>query len=116
MNQEMTAVASQDSFGAKSTLDVDGKSSEIFRLDAVTGDGVDVASLPYSLKVLLENLLRTEDGANITADDIRGLGPRGRAGQGDPVHAGTRDPAGLHRRAVHRRPRDDARGHGRARR
>ena len=64
---------SQDSFGAKGTLDVDGKSYEIFRLDAVTGEGVDVETLPYSLKVLLENLLRTEDGANITADDIRGL-------------------------------------------
>ncbi|GAW52372.1 aconitate hydratase 1 [Nocardioides sp. PD653] len=63
-------MASQDSFGAKSTLDVDGKSYEIFRLDAVEGDGVDVASLPFSLKVLLENLLRTEDGADITADDI----------------------------------------------
>ena len=66
-------MASQDSFGAKSTLDVDGKSYEIFRLDAVTGDDVDVDSLPFSLKVLLENLLRTEDGANITADDIRAL-------------------------------------------
>ena len=62
-----------DSFGAKGTLDVDGKSYEIFRLDAVTGEGLDVDSLPYSLKVLLENLLRTEDGANITADDIRAL-------------------------------------------
>ncbi|MSZ76763.1 MAG: aconitate hydratase, partial [Actinobacteria bacterium] len=67
-------MASQDSFGAKGTLDVDGKSYEIFRLDAVTGEGVDVASLPFSLKVLLENLLRTEDGADITADDIRYLG------------------------------------------
>ncbi|QCX27266.1 aconitate hydratase [Nocardioides jishulii] len=66
-------MASQDSFGAKSTLDVDGKSYEIFRLDAVTGDDVDVKTLPFSLKVLLENLLRTEDGANITADDIRAL-------------------------------------------
>ncbi len=66
-------MASQDSFGAKATLDVDGKQYEIFRLDAVTGDGLDVASLPYSLKVLLENLLRTEDGANITADDIKAL-------------------------------------------
>ncbi|GEP32780.1 aconitate hydratase [Nocardioides szechwanensis] len=66
-------MASQDSFGAKSTLDVDGKSYEIFRLDAVTGEGLSedaVASLPFSLKVLLENLLRTEDGADITADDI----------------------------------------------
>ncbi|MCW2832993.1 MAG: acnA, partial [Nocardioides sp.] len=66
-------MASQDSFGAKSTLDVDGTSYEIFRLDAVEGDGIDVASLPFSLKVLLENLLRTEDGADITADDIRAL-------------------------------------------
>ncbi len=64
---------SQDSFGAKSTLDVNGKSYEIFRLDAVSGDGLDVASLPFSLKVLLENLLRTEDGADITADDIRAI-------------------------------------------
>ncbi len=66
-------MASQDSFGAKSTLDVDGKSYEIFRLDAVTGEGLDVASLPFSLKVLLENLLRTEDGADITADDIKAI-------------------------------------------
>ena len=69
----MTSPTTEDSFGARGTLDVDGKSYEIFRLDAVTGDGVDVVSLPYSLKVLLENLLRTEDGVNITADDIRGL-------------------------------------------
>ncbi|WP_205472547.1 aconitate hydratase [Nocardioides sp. SYSU D00038] len=69
----MKAVASQDSFGAKSSLDVNGKTYEIFRLDAVTGEGLDVASLPFSLKVLLENLLRTEDGADITADDIRAL-------------------------------------------
>lgn len=72
-SKEMNALASKDSFGAKSTLDVDGKSYEIFRLDAVKGEGLDVASLPFSLKVLLENLLRTEDGANITADDIKAL-------------------------------------------
>ncbi len=66
-------MASQDSFGAKSTLDVDGKSYEIFRLDKVVGDGLDVESLPFSLKVLLENLLRTEDGADITADDIKAI-------------------------------------------
>src|SRR3954468_868751 len=67
---------SQDSFGAKDTLEVGDRSYEIFRLSAVTGEGVDddsVATLPYSLKVLLENLLRTEDGENITADDIRAL-------------------------------------------
>ncbi len=66
-------MASQDSFGAKSTLDVDGKAYEIFRLDAVAGEGLDVESLPFSLKVLLENLLRTEDGADITADDIKAI-------------------------------------------
>jgi aconitate hydratase len=62
-------MASVDSFGAKGRLDVDGRSYEIFRLAAVDG----VERLPYSLKILLENLLRTEDGANITADDIRAL-------------------------------------------
>ncbi len=66
-------MASQDSFGAKSTLDVGGHAYEIYRLAAVTGDGLDVESLPFSLKVLLENLLRTEDGADITADHIRAL-------------------------------------------
>ncbi|WP_369134305.1 aconitate hydratase [Modestobacter sp. I12A-02662] len=61
--------ASKDSFGARSTLDVDGTEYDIFRLDAVEG----AEKLPFSLKVLLENLLRTEDGANITADHIRAL-------------------------------------------
>lgn len=69
----MASAGTTNSFGARSTLDVNGKSYEIYRLDAVTGDGLDVASLPFSLKVLLENLLRTEDGADITADDIRAL-------------------------------------------
>jgi len=64
---------SVDSFGAKGTLDVQGKSYEIYRLSSVGGEGLDVDGLPYSLKILLENLLRTEDGANITADDIRAL-------------------------------------------
>ncbi|WP_326800405.1 aconitate hydratase AcnA [Streptomyces sp. NBC_01808] len=61
---------SANSFDARSTLQVGGESYEIFRLDKVPG----AARLPYSLKVLLENLLRTEDGANITADHIRALG------------------------------------------
>jgi aconitate hydratase len=69
----MWLMASQDSFGAKSALDVDGKSYEIYRLDAVKGEGLDVDSLPFSLKVLLENLLRTEDGADITADHIKAI-------------------------------------------
>ncbi|MFC7359582.1 aconitate hydratase [Nocardioides astragali] len=66
-------MASQDSFGAKGTLDVDGQSYEIYRLDKVKGDGLDVESLPFSLKVLLENLLRTEDGADITDEHIKAI-------------------------------------------
>src|SRR4051812_47455007 len=66
-------MASQDSFGAKGTLEVGDQSYQIYRLSAVTGDGVDVEPLPFSLRVLLETLRRTEDGADITADDIRAL-------------------------------------------
>ncbi|MFL6089279.1 MAG: aconitate hydratase [Aeromicrobium sp.] len=64
---------SVDSFSAKETLEVGGKSYDYYRLDRVTGEGLDVASLPFSLKILLEALLRTEDGADITEDDIRAL-------------------------------------------
>ena len=58
-----------DSFGSKGTLEVGGKSYEIYRLNSVEGS----ETLPFSLKVLLENLLRTEDGANITKDHINAL-------------------------------------------
>ena len=58
-----------DSFGSKGVLNVAGTEYEIFRLNSVEG----AKSLPFSLKVLLENLLRTEDGANITADHVRAL-------------------------------------------
>ncbi|MGC3861656.1 aconitate hydratase [Micromonospora chersina] len=63
-------VASLDTFGAKTQLRVGDASYEIFRIDKVEGHD----RLPYSLKILLENLLRTEDGANITADHIQQLG------------------------------------------
>jgi aconitate hydratase len=66
----VTAPASKDSFGARDTLKVGDASYEVFRLNKVEG----AERLPYSLKILLENLLRTEDGANITADHIRALG------------------------------------------
>ena len=59
-----------DSFGARRTLDVGGRSVDIFALDAATDD---VGRLPYGLKVLLENLLRTEDGVKVTADDVSAL-------------------------------------------
>ncbi len=61
--------SSVNSFGAKDTLEVGDKSYEIYRLDAVPG----AEKLPYSLKVLAENLLRTEDGANITKDHIEAI-------------------------------------------
>ncbi len=62
----------QDSFGAKGTLRVGERDFEIFRLDALQDD-YDVARLPFSLKVLLENLLRHEGTGTVTADDVRGL-------------------------------------------
>ena len=58
-----------DSFGSRDTLKVGDESYEFYRLDAVTG----TERLPYSLKVLAENLLRTEDGANITKDHIEAI-------------------------------------------
>lgn len=63
-------MASLDTFGAKTQLRVGDASYEIFRISQVPGHD----RLPYSLKILLENLLRTEDGANITADHISQLG------------------------------------------
>ncbi len=59
-----------NSFGAKSTLTVGSTDYEIFRIDTVEG----YDKLPFSLKVLLENLLRTEDGANVTKAQIEALG------------------------------------------
>ncbi len=59
-----------NSFGSQSTLSVGARDYTIFRLDAVPGH----ERLPFSLKILLENLLRTEDGKNITAEQIRALG------------------------------------------
>jgi len=62
-------VSSVDSFGSKGTLEVGDASYEVYRLSAVPG----LERLPFSLKILAENLLRTEDGANITADHVRAL-------------------------------------------
>src|SRR3954465_10905724 len=60
---------SGNSFGARSTLDVGGREFEIYRLDALQ-ERFDVARLPYSLKVLLENVLRLEDGPPASAADV----------------------------------------------
>jgi aconitate hydratase len=96
---------SVNSFGARNELRVGEQQYNIFRLDSVDG----AARLPYSLKILLENLLRTEDGANVTADHVRALaGWDPSAEPGDPVHSGPRTHAGLHRCARGRRPCDHA--------
>src|SRR3954463_16529750 len=62
-----------DSFRSRSTLKVGSKDYEIFRLDALDKQGISTQHLPFSLRILLENLLRTEDGRNVKADDIRAL-------------------------------------------
>jgi len=62
-----------NSFGGRATLKAGGRSYEIFRLDALERRGLSVARLPYSLKILLENLLRREDGRVVRAEDIEKL-------------------------------------------
>ena len=80
---------SENSFGARADLEVGGRSYEIYRLDALQ-EKFDVARLPFSLKILLENLLRNEDGVAVRKEDIEALatlGPQRRAVQGDRLHA-----------------------------
>ena len=60
---------SKNSFNSKKSIEVAGRTLEYFDITGLDG----AASLPFSLKILLENLLRTEDGANITADQIKAL-------------------------------------------
>ena len=65
-------VAHPNSFGARSTLDVGGTSHEIFRLEALQASH-DIRRLPYTLRVLLENVLRMEDGVGVTAADVEAV-------------------------------------------
>ena len=62
-----------NSFGSLATFKVDDRTYRYYRLDALAGQGVDLARLPFSLKILLENLLRNEDDVTVTKDDILGL-------------------------------------------
>ncbi len=62
-----------DSFRSRSTLKVGGQEYQIFRLDALDKQGISTRRLPYCLRILLENLLRTEDGRNVKPEDIRAL-------------------------------------------
>ncbi|HEY8925322.1 MAG TPA: aconitase family protein, partial [Polyangia bacterium] len=63
-----------NSFGARSTLKVGNREYQLYRLSALTSAGIDPARLPYSLRILLENLLRLEDGRVVKEADIRALG------------------------------------------
>jgi aconitate hydratase len=62
-----------NSFNSRSTLKVGKQEYEIYRLDALDTQGISTNHLPYALRILLENLLRTEDGRNVTKDEIRAL-------------------------------------------
>jgi aconitate hydratase len=62
-----------NSFGSRSTLRVAGHDYEIYRMDALDQQGISTKHLPFSLRILLENLLRTEDGRSVTKEDIRAL-------------------------------------------
>jgi len=64
---------SLNSFGARGTLKVGNKEYELYRIDALDKQGIATRHLPFSLRILLENLLRTEDGRNVKAEDIRAL-------------------------------------------
>ena len=64
---------SVNSFGSRSTLTVGKKEYEIYRLDALDKAGISTKHLPFSLRILLENLLRTEDGRNVTKEEVRAL-------------------------------------------
>ena len=67
-------VVGQDSLNTRRTLDVDGRDYDYFSLAAAAEGGLgDISRLPFSLKVLLENLLRYEDGHSVTTDDVRAM-------------------------------------------
>ncbi len=63
----------QNSFGSRATLKVGSRSYEIYRIDALDKQGIATSHLPFCMWILLENLLRTEDGKSVTADDVRSL-------------------------------------------
>src|SRR5246127_6019139 len=64
---------SLNSFQSRSSLRVGGKEYEIYRLDALDKQGISTQHLPFSLRILLENLPRTEDGRNVTKEEVRAL-------------------------------------------
>ena len=63
----------KNSFGAYDSFSVGGKTYGIYRLSALESHGVDLNRLPFSIKILLENVLRTEDGVSVTADTVKSV-------------------------------------------
>ena len=80
-----------NSFNARTTLKVGTKEYEIYRLDALDKQGISTKHLPYSLRILLENLLRTEDGQNVKKEDIRALAAWSKKSKPDKEIAFTRN-------------------------
>jgi len=79
-------MASKNSFGAAASLRVGDQNYTIYRLDALEKLGCSISRLPYSIKVLLENLLRNEDGVTVTADDIRYVAGWGATGPAQEIN------------------------------
>jgi aconitate hydratase len=67
------ALMSLNSFGARATFKVGNREYELYRIDALDKQGISTKHLPFSLRILLENLLRTEDGRNVTKEEVRAL-------------------------------------------
>ena len=109
-----------DTFKTRTTLPGAGRELSMFSLRALEAAGfATIATLPYSLKILLENLLRHEDGRFVKAADVEALARwdvKRSGAKGDRVHARARAAPGFHRRAGGRRSRCDARRHRAARR
>ena len=91
-----------NSFGAASTLTVGGSQYKYYALEALQKRGVNISRIPYSIKILLENLLRSEDGATVKASDIEYVAAveDRRSGARDQLPSGARAAAGFHRRAL----------------
>ena len=108
--RKKTKMTHPNTFGSRSTLDVAGRQYTIFRLDSLSklADG-NAGTLPFSLKILLENLLRNEDGKFVKPDDVRALATwdmKGKVEKEIPHRAGAAP--GFHRSSRGRGSRGDA--------
>ena len=91
MSPDSPPAAHPDSFGARTQLAVGGRTYEIFNIKApALADRHDIERLPYSVKVILENLLRHEDGPHVSADDIVAVAAWGRTPRATGRGPGTR--------------------------